>query len=175
MQAARKKVDPLILGALNRDIIVIRADSSTPGCATIDPRIRTQPTLGESAPQVAGVLSASELDVGSDDGVAGVEERRATRLLLHAGDDKLNHERVAVLGDELARHVLVEVAQWDCAILERLRWEERRREVVLRDEALLNDPEDLGPDFTDGVYTPVTGLVKSLVRRRVDGGILPKT
>lgn len=36
--------------------------------------------------------------------------------------------------------------------------------AVLLDEALRDNPKDLSPDLTNGVYTPVARLVKRLVR-----------
>ena len=43
---------------------------------------------------------------------------------------------------------------------------------MLGDETLRDEPEDLSPDFADGVDTPVTRLVEGLVGRRVDSFIL---
>ncbi len=66
----------------------------------------------------------------------------------------------------------VEIAFGDGAVLERLRREEIVDEAVLLDEALGDDPEQLRPNFTDRVDTPVAGLVEGLVGRRIDGLVL---
>lgn len=84
-----------------------------------------------------------------------------------------------MLGDEgqpLAEGVdllgAVEVACGDGAVFEGLGWEERFGVAVLLDETLGDNPEDLSPDFSDGVYTPVAGLIQSLVSGGVDGLVL---
>ena len=66
----------------------------------------------------------------------------------------------------------VEVTLWDGSVVERCRWEQSVGIAVLVDEAVRDDPEDLSPDFTDGVDFTVTGFVQCLVCRRVDGLIL---
>lgn len=58
----------------------------------------------------------------------------------------------------------IEVAFWDGSILKRRRREERVGVAVLLDKTLGDNPEDLSPDFTDGVDSPVTWLVQGLVR-----------
>ena len=85
----------------------------------------------------------------------------------------LGHERLGLaLRGELL--LAVEVTLGDGAVLERLGREEVVDEAVLLDEALGDDPEDLRPDFADGVDTPVAGLVEGLVDGGVDGLILWK-
>jgi hypothetical protein len=66
----------------------------------------------------------------------------------------------------------VELALGDRAILKRLGREKRLRVFVLLDQALGNSPENLRPDFTDGVHTPVARLIERLVARGVDLGVL---
>jgi hypothetical protein len=43
---------------------------------------------------------------------------------------------------------------------------------VLLNKALRNGPQDFGPNFTNSVYTPITGTVEDLVRRGVDSVVL---
>ena len=92
-------------------------------------------------------------------------------MQLHSVDDKLSNESVSVLGNErfggtvnivLTRSV--EVASGDRPILLGQWREEGVRESVFLDESLGGNPEDLSPDLADGVHTPVTWLVESLVR-----------
>ena len=67
----------------------------------------------------------------------------------------------------------VEVTLWDGSVVERCRWEQSVDIAVLVDEPLRHNPEDLSPDFADGMDTPVIGFnVQCLVCRRVDGLIL---
>jgi hypothetical protein len=72
----------------------------------------------------------------------------------------------------LALSGAVEVTNRNRSVFRRFGGIQVVREAVLLDEALRDDPEDLGPDFTDGMDTPVTRLVESLVRRRVDSLVL---
>jgi hypothetical protein len=66
----------------------------------------------------------------------------------------------------------VEVALWYSSVLEGCRREQSVDIAVLVDEVLRHDPEDLCPNFTNGVDAPVTRLVKGLVIRWVNGLIL---
>jgi hypothetical protein len=66
----------------------------------------------------------------------------------------------------------IEVTLWYGSVLEGCRREQCVGIAVLVDELLRHDPEDLCPNFTNGVDTPVTRLVKGLVRRRINGLIL---
>ena len=68
----------------------------------------------------------------------------------------------------------VEVALRDGTILERKRREQRIGIAVLGNQALRDDPEDLSPNFTNGVHTPVTRLIESLVCRGIDSVVLQK-
>ena len=81
-----------------------------------------------------------------------------------------------MLGNEglLPAPGLVEISLGDGTILQWRRREQVIRVTVLGDEMLRDYPEDLGPDFTDGVDAPVAGLVESFVRRRVNGLVLQK-
>ena len=164
----------IFIPARRRHSIPICPNSSTPWSLTLDARIRSQPTVGEGLPEQAEVLAASEDLVSRDDSVTGLEEGWAAGLELHSVDDQLNNQRVTVLGDErlASNSGAVEVARGYGAVLERSRGEEVLCVSVLLNEALGDDPEDLSPDFTDGVDTPVAGLVEGLVRRRVDGLVL---
>lgn len=81
-----------------------------------------------------------------------------------------------MLGDQRLRLVVlaqsrsgpVEITLGDGAVGQSLGREERFAETVLVDQLMRHDPEDLSPDFADGVNTPVSGPVEGLVRRRVD-------
>lgn len=69
------------------------------------------------------------------------------------------------------RHT-VEIADWDCAIFERKWWEKRLSEAVLLDQPVSNDPEDLCPHLANRVNSPVSRLVKCLVRGGINAFIL---
>ena len=160
-------------------VTYVSADSSTPWSLALDLGVRAQATSREAFPQLAVVLATSEHLVCLNDGVTSIKEGRTAGLQFHAIEDKLNDERVAVLGDQrllVAKDVdllrAVEVTNRDRAISERSGRVEAVRETVLGDETLRDDPEDLSPDFTDGVDTPVAGLVEGLVGGRVDSLIL---
>jgi hypothetical protein len=74
----------------------------------------------------------------------------------------LGYERLSLA----SRGVLsrpIEVALRYGSVLEGCRREQRVHIAMLIDEALRDDPEDLSPDFANGVHTPVTRLVESLV------------
>ena len=151
--------------------MIVGSDSSTPWGPTINTSIGAETTLCESFPESAVVLAAGENLVRLDDCVTSLEERRSARLQLHSVDDKLSNKSVSVLGNErlggtvgfvLARSV--EVASGDRPILLGQWREEGVRESVFLDESLGGNPEDLSPDLADGVHTPVTWLVESLVR-----------
>ena len=159
----------------------VRPDSSTPRRAALDLRVLPKALLRERVPQIAVVLAAGEHLVRLDDRVARVEERRAALLQLHPVEHELHAERVAVRGHErllLASSVelarAVELADGNGAVRERRRGVECVGVSVLGDQALRDDPEDLRPDFADGVNAPVAGLVEGLVRRGIDGVILKK-
>jgi hypothetical protein len=102
------------------------------------------------------------------------KKERSAGLQLHSIYNQLEEQRVAVLRCQLDGLVVlaglgdVEVALGDNTVGTRLGWEEGLTPSVLGDQLLLDDPEDLSPDFADGVYTPVAGLVESLVGRGVD-------
>lgn len=159
----------------------VSADSSTPGGTTVNTSLGTQTTASKASPKLAEVLPTGQYLVSLNDGVTGIEERRATRLKLHAVENKLGNECVTVLGHKgllLAECIIllgtIEVALGNCAIGKRFRREEGVRVSVLGNETLGDDPEDLSPNFTNGVHTPVTRLIESLVRRGVDGVVLKK-
>ena len=157
----------------------VRANTSAPGRLAVNTSVRAQAAVREACPQVAVVLAASEDLVSLDNGVTSLEETRAARLELHAVKNELNDERVAVLGYQgllVASSVVllraVEVTSRDRTVSGRGRREQALRETVLRDEAVRNDPQHFSPDFTDGVDTPVAGLVEGLVGGRVVSLIL---
>ena len=100
-------------------------------------------------------------------------------MQLHTADDELNNESVSVLGNERFRSAVdfifarsVEVTGRNRTILFDQRREEGFRKPVVLDEFIGNNPEDLGPDFTNGMHTPVTWLVESLVCRGVNVDVL---
>jgi hypothetical protein len=153
------------------ELEIVGSDSSTPWSPALDVSIGTETTLRESFPERAEVLTTGEDLVSLDDGVTSLEERRPARLQLHAVDNELNAESVSMLGDERLGGTVdlelagsVEVARGDGAIFLDQRREEGIRELVLLDEFLGDNPEDLSPDLTNGVHTPVTRLVQGLVR-----------
>jgi hypothetical protein len=73
-----------------------------------------------------------------------------------------------VLRNERAFTVAIEISSGDGSVGERRRREELIRVAMLLNELLGNDPEDLGPDFANGVHTPVYRLVKGLIGRWVN-------
>jgi hypothetical protein len=73
----------------------ISPDPSTPWCTALNLGIGSQSSQGKSFPQCAEVLATGEDLVGLDDGIAGIEERRAACLELHAVEDKPGVERLA--------------------------------------------------------------------------------
>jgi len=159
--------------------MTVGSDSSAPWGPSINTSIGTKATLRKSFPNRAVVLTPGEDLVGLNDGVASLEERRPARLQLHAVDDQLSNERVSVLGNErfgvtvdLVFSGAVKVAGGDSAVRFGQRREEGVRESVLHDEFLGDNPEDLSPDLTNGMDTPVTRTVEGLVRRRVDDDVL---
>jgi hypothetical protein len=161
------------------ELVIVGSDSSTPWGPAFNASVGTETALRESFPKRTVVLTAGEDLVGLDDGVTSLEERRPARLQLHAIEDELSNEGVSVLGNErlggtvdLVFAGAVEVTGRDGAILFGQRREEGIRELVLLDEFLGDNPEDLSPDLTNGVHTPVTRLVEGLVRRGVDGDVL---
>lgn len=66
----------------------------------------------------------------------------------------------------------VEVAYRDGTIFQGFGREQVVGKSVFLDEAVHDSPENLGPDFTYGVDTPVPGTVKCLVRGWIDGVVL---
>ena len=68
----------------------ILASASTPWRLSNNNGIGPETTLCKAFPYLAEVLATSELLVGLDDGIAGLEERGAAGLELHAVDDKPN-------------------------------------------------------------------------------------
>lgn len=125
------------------------------------------------------VLATGEDLVSLDDGVTSLEERRPARLQLHAIDDELYNKGVAMFGNERLGGTVglvfagsVEVPSRDGAILVDQRREKGNREPVLLDEFIGDNPEDLSPDFTNGVHTPVTWFVEGLVCRGIDFDVL---
>ena len=164
----------IIITARRRHSETVRPNSSTPWSLSLNPSIRAQSPTRKRLPQQAEVLAPSQNLVSRDDSITSLEERRAARLQLHSVDDQLHAQRVTVLGDEglASNSGAVEVARGYGAVLERSRGEEVLCVPVLLDEALGDDPEDLSPDFTDGVDTPVAGLVEGLVHRGVNCFVL---
>ena len=78
------------------------------------------------------------------------------------GITMLRHKRLSLAGGSILSRP-IEVSLRHRSVLKRCRREQCVDIAVLIDEALRDDPEDLGPDFANGVYTPVTRLVESLV------------
>ena len=74
----------------------------------------------------------------------------------------LRNERFGVTVD-LVFTGAVEVTSGDGAVRFSQRREEGVRESVLLDEFLGDNPEDLSPDLTNGMDTPVARTVESLV------------
>ena len=66
----------------------------------------------------------------------------------------------------------VEVTGWHSAIFQWFRREQILRVSVFLNEYLQHGPQDLGPDFTDSMNTPIPGIVKNLICRGVDGVVL---
>lgn len=102
--------------------------------------------------------------------------RWTARLQLHSINNELQEESVAVLRNQgLARDArMIEVTLRDNTIRIRLGREDRLCKSVLLDEFLLNDPEDLSPNFADSMDAPVAWLIERLVSRRVDGRVLQR-
>jgi hypothetical protein len=156
-----------------------------PGSGTDDAGVGSETALGEGLPDGAGVLTAGESLVGSEDGVARVLEGRAARLKLHTVDDELrgkkrdqrrkrrnargriatnlNSEGVAVLRDLLAGlgEVVLGVVAVGVGAVDGRR-EEGGVEAVVVDEVLSEGEKELRPDLTDGMDAPITGLVEEL-------------
>lgn len=91
----------------------------------------------------------------------------------------LNHQRIAMLRDQRSRLSgcskvcrSVEVANWNRAVLERCRGEERVGVPMFGDELLRGHPKDLSPNFTNGMNAPVARLIESLIGGGVDAFIL---
>ena len=159
----------------------VSADSSTPWGTAVNTSLGTQTTAGKASPKLAEVLPTGQHLVSLNDGITGIKERRATWLKLHAVENELGNECVTVLGYKgllLAERIIllrtVEVTHRDGTISERLRREQGVGVSVLGNETLGDDPEDLSPNFTNGVHTPVTRLIERLVRRGVDSVVLQK-
>jgi len=111
-----------------------------------------------------------------DDRVTSVEEVRTARLELHSVKNELDTESVTVLGDQRlldssSGELLgaIEIALGNGTISERRRRVQAVGVPMLLDKALVDDEKTLGPNFTDGVYAPVTWLVEGLVGGGVDG------
>lgn len=116
----------------------ICANPSTPGRASLNGSVNTQPFLCKAQPQIAEVLPACEDLVRLDDRIARVKEARTTLLHLHAVQHELHDKRISVLRDKWLWYIrrgelwhTVEVTERDCAIFERKRREERLNEAVL--------------------------------------------
>jgi len=177
MYCSERRTIRLLAGRGER--MTVGSDSSTPWGPSVDASIGTEATLRESFPDRAIVLTTGEYLVGLNNGVASLEERRPARLQLHAVDDELSNERVSVFGNEwlgvtvdLIFAGAVKVTSGDGTIRFSQRREKCVRESVLLDELLGDNPEDLSPDLTNGVDTPVTRTVEGLVCRGVDGDVL---
>jgi len=89
----------LFASALERNLKVIRPDTSTPRRASLQTGIGSQPTTGEAFPDLALVRTTRQNLIRLNDRISGSEERRSARLELHAVEDELDEEGVAVLGD----------------------------------------------------------------------------
>ena len=180
---------------------VLHPRPPTPRRASNHPRLRAQPAICKSAPEIAEVLTSGKRVVGIDDGVARVDEGGQARLELHAVDDELEGERVAVLWHQrgcgecvwverrrMFPSFRIQLLQGQRRAVERCevgmivdrkrgvfregRGEERVGEAVCADELLGDGEEHFSPDFADGVRLPVGGRVESFVCRRVGGLVL---
>jgi hypothetical protein len=77
-----------------------------------------------------------------------------------------------MLGNKRTLVIPIEVTCGNGTVLERSRREQLVRVTVLLDELLGHDPQNLSPDFTNSMDTPVSWLVERLVGRWVDRLIL---
>lgn len=68
----------------------------------------------------------------------------------------------------------IKVAIRNNAVDIRLRRVQSLGVAMFLDEDLAGDPKYLSPDFTNGMNTPISWIVKGLVRRWVNGHILKK-
>ena len=86
----------------------------------------------------------------------------------------LHHERISMLWYQWlkAGGRTIEVACGHSAVFQRLRREQVLRVSMFLDKALQHGPQNLSPNFTNSVDTPIPGIVKSLICRGVDGVVL---
>jgi len=140
-----------------RERVVVGPDSSTPWSSTPNLGIRSKTPARESLPDFTQILTTSEDLIRLNDGVPSIKEAGTARLKLHARQDELDHEGIAVLGDGGVGAVEIVL---DGGVGGR---EERFAEAVYLDKALFDHPEHLSPDLADSVHTPVSGSIERLV------------
>lgn len=83
--------------------MTVSPDSSSPWSLTNDSGVRSQPDRGKRLPDRTGVLSSGPDEVGLDNGISSIKERRSARLELEAIDNELDGKGVAVFGDQRNR------------------------------------------------------------------------
>lgn len=144
--------------------MTIVSHSSAPRSLSNDIRVKAQSSFGKRLPNETSVRSTGSDLIGLNDRISSGEEARSTRLELHAVDDELHCESVSVLGDKrggLAKGVERFFGRLGVVVvgLRRVgRREESGRKAVLLDKSLGNNKEELSPDLSNGVNTPVSGL-----------------
>ena len=144
--------------------MAVVSHSSTPRSLSNDIRVKAQSSFGKRLPNETSVGTTGSNLIGLDDRISSGEEARSTGLELHAVDDELHCKSVSVLGDKrsgLAKGVKRLLGRLGVVIvrLRRVgRREESGRKAILLDKSLRNNKEEFGPDLSDGVNTPVSGL-----------------
>jgi len=103
--AALKESLAFVTFARVGDRVILLSDTSTPRGLPTNRCVRPQTAAGETIPDFACILSASEDFVRLEYGITSVEETRAARLQLHAIDDELENECIAVPGYELSSNL----------------------------------------------------------------------
>ena len=81
----------------------VLADSSAPRSTSLNRRVRSQSFLRKGQPQFTEILAAGQDLVGLDDSITSLKETGTALLQLHAIEDKLHNQGVAVLRHELTR------------------------------------------------------------------------
>ena len=81
----------------------VLADASAPRSTPLNRRVLPQSFLRKGQPQLTEILAAGQDLVGLDDGITSFKETGAALLQLHAVQDKLHSQGVAVLGHKLIR------------------------------------------------------------------------
>lgn len=134
--------------------------------STSQSSIRTKPSLAERFPDCAVVLTASVQFVRFENGVAMILEAGSTLLSLESIYDKLNGVGVAMarvrstslVGCSVEGIKIRRICRW---------WEQVFHESMLFDERFGHLEEHDCHDLANGVYTPISWLIKRLVGRWV--------